>query len=113
MGFFNDKMIKSSKEVYYLLTFLLGIKSYFIPLLSNNDEINLLDYLYLPFQEIIFFIITTFIIFLGYQNNYKMDILFKAIGILIFTFRNIYYWIYHLDNKDYFNFYELENFLIQ
>ena len=109
-NFFNEKMIKPSKEVYYLLPLLLGIKSYFIPLLSNNDEINLLDYLYLPFQEIIFFIITSFIIFLGYRNNFKMDRLFKAIGILIFIFRNIYYWIYHLDNKDYFNFHEFGKF---
>ena len=109
-NFFNEKMIKSSKKVYYLLPLLLGIKSYFIPFLSNNDEINLLDYFYLPFQEIIFFIITTFIIFLGYRNNFRIDRLFKAIGILIFIFRNVYYWIYHLDNKDYFNFHEFGKF---
>ena len=50
------------------------------------------------------------IICYGLRNNFKMDRLFKAIGILIFIFRNIYYWIYNLDNKDYFNFHEFGKF---
>ena len=108
--FFNEKIIKTSKKVYYLIPILLGYKSHIIPLLLNNEEINLLDYFYLPCQEIIFFLITSFIIFVGYRNNYKIDRFFKVLGIFIFIYRIIFYVMKHLDNKDYFNYHEFGKF---
>ena len=103
-NFFNENIITPSKEIYYLLPLLLGFKSHLIPGLSNNDKINLLDYFYLPFQEIIFFLITSLIIFIGYRNNYKIDRFLKLIGILIFIYRIVFYCLNNLDDKDYFSF---------
>ena len=103
-------MIKASKKIYYLLPLLFGFKSHIFPLIANKEEINLLDYFYLPFQEIIYFLITSFIIFVGYRNNYKIDRFFKVIGILIFIYRIFFYVMRHLDNKDYFNFHDYGKF---
>ena len=108
--FFNEKMITSSKKVYYILPLLFGFKSHIIPLLSNNKDINILDYFYLPFQELFYFMISSLIIFIGYRNNFKIDRFFKIIGILIFIYRIFYYSLNHLDNKDYFNFNEYGKF---
>ena len=108
--YFNEKMLESSKKYYYLLPLLIGFKSHLIPVISNNEEINLLDYFYLPFQEIFYFLITSFIIFIGYRNNYKIDRFFKVIGVIIFIYRIFYYSRNHLDNKDYFNYNEYGKF---
>ena len=103
--FFIKYMIETVKKKYYLFPLLLiGFKSHLIPVISNNDTINILDYFYLPFQEILFFLITSLIIFIGYRNNYNIDRFFKIIGILIFAYRIIYYCLSKLDNKDYFSF---------
>lgn len=108
--YFNEKMLEPTKKYYYLLPLLIGFKSHLIPVISNNEEINLLDYFYLPFQEIFYFIITSFIIFVGYRNNYKIDRFFKVTGVIIFIYRIFYYVRNHLDNKDYFNFNEYGKF---
>ena len=101
--FFNNSMIDSAKELRYLLPLFVGFKSYFIPGLSHSDE-NILDYLYLVFQEIIYFIITTIIIFIGYKKNFKFDRFFKMIFIFLFIFRFVYifYFRNNLDNNNYF-----------
>ena len=102
--FFNETMINSAKDVSYILPLLIGYQSYFIPKILNNKDDNILDYLYLVFQEIIYFIITTLVIFIGYKKNLRIDRLFRLIFILLFIFRIIYYCIIKLDDKDYFGY---------
>ena len=101
-NFFNLNMISSSIKGKYLLPLLIGLKTHLIPGISNNDSINILDYFYLPFQEILYFLITSFIIFLGYRNNYHIDRFFKIIAFIIFIYRIVYYYLNDLDDKDYF-----------
>ena len=103
-NFFNEKIINSAKKLQYLLPLLIGYKSYLIPGISNNDNENILDYCYLVFQEIIYFLFTTLIIFIGYKHNLRIDRFLKFIFILSFIFRIAFYVIYQLDDKDYFGY---------
>ena len=107
--YFNETMITSSQKFVYIFPLLLGFRSHVIPIFSNKD-INLLDYFYLPFQEIFYFILTSLIIFIGYRKNYKIDRFLKILAIVIFIYRILYYSLNHLDNKDYFNYHEFGKF---
>lgn len=100
--FFNETMINSAKDVSYLLPLLIGYQSYFIPKILNNKDDNILDYLYLVFQEIIYFIITTLVIFIGYKKNLRIDRFFKLIFLALLIFRFVFYFMSNLDDKDYF-----------
>ena len=108
--FFNETMINSSKDVSHLLPLLIGYQSYFIPKMFNNKDDNILDYLYLVFQEIIYFIITTLVIFIGYKKNLRIDRFFKLIFLALFIFRFVFYFMSNLDDKDYFGLNEFGKF---
>ena len=109
-NFFNEKMINSVKKTkFLLLPFLIGYKSYLIPSISPKDE-NILDYFYLVFQEIIYFLFTSLIIFIGYKRNLRIDRYFKFIFIILFIARIIFYCQNNLDNKDYFGYQEYGKF---
>ena len=104
-NFFNKQIIETVKKKYYLFPLLLiGFKSHLIPGISNNDTIDILDYFYLPFQEIFFFFLTSLIIFFGYRSNFNISLFLKIIGIIIFIYRIFFYCFSQLDNKDYFSF---------
>ena len=103
-SFFVEKMVNSVKKFQYLfLPFLIGYKSHLIPSITNKNE-NILDYLYLVFQEIIYFLFTTIIIFIGYKKNIRIDRIFKIIYIILFVFRIVFYCHKKLDDKNYFGY---------
>ena len=103
-SFFNEKMINSVKKVQFLLLpLLIGFKSHLFDKISNKNE-NILDYLYLVFQEIIYFLFTTLIIFIGYKRNLRIDRFFKLIFIILFIFRIVFYCQKKLDDKNYFGY---------
>ena len=102
--FFNEKMINSVKKFKFLfLPFLIGYKSHLIPTITNKNE-NILDYLNLVFQEIIYFLFTTIIIFIGYKRNIRIDRIFKIIYLILFIFRIVFYCHKKLDDKNYFGY---------
>ena len=108
--FFNESLIKSAKNAKYFIPLLIGYKSYFIPGLSPKKD-NILHYFYLVFQEIIYFIITSIIIFIGYKKNLRIDIFFEILFIILLAFRIFYYNLtLGLDDKDYFGYNEYGQF---
>ena len=108
--FFNQCLIKSAKNLKYFIPLLIGYKSYFISGLSPKKH-NILHYYYLLFQEIIYFLITSVIIFIGYKKNLRIDLFLKIIFCILILFRIIYYFSkIGLDDKDYFGYNEYGQF---
>ena len=108
--FFYQSLIKSAKHLKYFIPLLIGYKSYFISGLSPKKH-NILHYFYLVFQEIIYFIVTSIIIFIGYKRNLRIDLFLKIIFFILILFRLIYYFIkIGLDDKDYFGYNEYGQF---
>ena len=108
--FFYQNLIISSQNLKYLIPLLIGYKSYLIPSLFPEKH-NILHYFYLVFQEIIYFLVSSIIIFIGYKKNIKIDFFFKILFSFLIIFRIIYYFIYiGLDDKDYFGFNQFGEF---
>ena len=107
--FFNEKMINSVKEVKYLLPLLIGCKTHLIPGITNKKE-NILDYFYLVFQEIIYFLFTTLVIYIGYKRNIRIDRFFNILFLILFVFRIGYYNQKKLDDKNYFGYHDYGKF---
>jgi len=108
--FFNQSSINPAREFNYIIPLLIGFKSFFIPGLSPNER-NILNYLYLVFQEIIYFLITTVIIFIGYKKNLRIDRFLKIVFLILIVLRIVYYFIdVGLDDKDYFGFHKYGQF---
>jgi len=102
--FFIQSVINPAKDAKYLIPSLIGYRSYFIPYISPENG-NILNYFFLVFQEILYFLITTTIIFIGYKKNLRIDYFFEIIFFILIGFRIIYYFISgKLDDKDYFGF---------
>ena len=108
-NFYNEGMVNSVLNVKYIMPLLIGYKTYFFKEIIYENE-NILDYLYLVFQEIFYFSFTTIIIFIGYKFNLRMDRFFKIIFILLIIFRIVFYIIKKLDDKDYFGYKEFGKF---
>ena len=102
--FFIQSVINPAKNAKYLIPSLIGYRSYFIPYMVPENG-NILNYFFLVFQEIFYFLITTIIIFIGYKKNLRIDNFFKIIFFILIAFRIIYYFISDkLNDKDYFGF---------
>ena len=108
--FFNKSLLNSAKKVKYLIPLLIGYKSYFISSITPENE-NILHYFNLVYQEILYFLFTSAIIYFGFKKNIRIDILFEIIFIALIIFRIIYYFLYKgLDDKDYFGYHEWGQF---
>ena len=108
--FFNQSMVNSAKNIKFIIPLLIGYKSYFIPQICPEKK-NILHYFYLVSQEIIYFLISTLIIFIGYKKNLRIDRFFKIVFIFLIIFRIIYYFLTNgLDDKDYFGYHEWGQF---
>ena len=108
-NFYHEAMVSSVIKVKYIMPLLIGYKTYLFKGILYENE-NILDYLYLVFQEIFYFSFTTIIIFIGYKFNLRMDRFFKIIFILLIIFRIVFYIIKKLDDKDYFGYKEFGKF---
>ena len=100
---FKKKMINSSLKVLSLLPSLFCFQGYF---LNNLEKDCILNYFYLVYQEVIYFILSTFIIFLGYKYHLRIDRFIIITIFLLWIIRTIYYNLHDdLDVKEYFSFY--------
>lgn len=102
--FFIQSVINPAKDVKYIIPSLIGYRSYFIPYISPENG-NIMNYFFLVFQEIFYFLITTIIIFIGYKKNLRIDWFFELTFFTLIVVRIIYYFINgKLDDKDYFGY---------
>ena len=101
--FFKKNMIDSSLNIKDIFLSVICFQGYFINNSLNKDSI--LNYFYLVYQEVFYFIISTLIIFLGYKYHLRIDrFIICTIGLL-WLFRIIFYCFNDLNVKEYFSFY--------
>ena len=99
---FKKKMIEPSLKVLSLLPSLFCFQGYF---LNDLEKDSILNYFYIVYQEVIYFIISTLIIFLGYKYHLRIDRFIIITIILSWILRIIYYNIDgDLNAKEYFTF---------
>ena len=108
--FFYQSFISSARSLKFIIPLLIGYKSFIIPGISPEKD-NILNYFYLVFQEIFYFLITTIIIFIGYKKNIRIYRFFKILFTSLIILRIIYYFCNAgLDDKDYFGYHEYGRF---
>ena len=102
---FNKKIINTSLKISNLIPAIFCYQGTF---LNQFDSDSLFAYLFLVYQEIIFFVVNTLKIFIGFKYNLRFD-RFILVEISLFFFARIfYYYLTHdLYNRDYF---DLNNF---
>ena len=99
--FFKMKTINTSLNVKSLVPAIFSFQSSFF-FKFNID--SLFTYYYLIYQEIMFFVFSTFIIFIGYKYNLRIDRFILLMIFLLFVFRLFYYYLSKdLNVVDYFD----------
>ena len=101
-NFFNNNVIETSKNFWSIFPSLFCFQGYFLNSL-NKDSI--LNYFYLVYQEVTYFIISTLFIFLGYKYHLRIDRFILLTMLILWLFRSIYYMVSNLNVKEYFSFY--------
>ena len=102
-NFFNKNVIDPSKKLTSILPSLICFQGYF---LNSLEKDSILNYFYLVYQEVIYFIISTLIIFLGYKYHLRIDRFIIGTMIVLWLSRLIYYSFNdNLNVKEYFSFY--------
>ena len=100
-NFFKNKMIDSSTKIESLIPALFCLQGNFY--LKYNID-SLFTYYYLIYQEIMFFVISSIIIFIGYRFNLRIDRFILVMIFLLFIFRIFYYYLSSdLNVRDYFD----------
>ena len=102
-NFFNKNAIETSYKLTSILPSVFCFQGYFF---NSLEKDSILNYFYLVYQEVIYFIISTLVIFLGYKYNLRIDKYLLCTIILLWLLRIIYYNITDdLNVKEYFSFY--------
>ena len=103
--FFKLKMINTSLKLRNLIPAIFCFQGTFV----NKFDIDcIFSYLYLVCQEVIFFIVSTLIIFIGFKYNLRIDRFILVEISLLFVFRVFYYYLSDdISNRYYF---DLNNF---
>ena len=61
---------------------------------------NLLDYFWLPFNEMIFFLLGVILITIGFQKKYRIDKFILALILIVFLIKIIFSYVVHFYFKD-------------
>ena len=108
-NFFKQKLIDSSTDFINVLRGILCLQGNFF---FNFNVDSIYTYFYLIYQEIIFFILSSLIIYIGYRFNLRIDRFILATISLLFVFRVFYYYLsdnlnvrYYFDLNNYAGFY--------
>ena len=100
-NFFKNKMIDTSTETESLIPALFCLQGNFY---FKYDIDSLFTYYFLIYQEVMFFIISSIIIFIGYRFNLRIDRFILVIIFILFIFRIFYYYLSdNLNVRDYFD----------
>ena len=100
--FFRMKVIKTSLDLVSLIP---AVFCYQFNFFNKYDVDSLFTYYFLIYQEVIFFLISTFIIFIGYKFNLRIDRFILVTIAVCFVFRFFYYFLSDdLNVRDYFDF---------
>ena len=95
------KMINKSLELKSLFFGIFCLQGTFV---NKYDVDSLFCYLYLVYQEVLFFIVSTLIIFIGFKYNLRIDRFILVEISLLFVFRLFYYYLSDTTNdRDYFD----------
>ena len=100
--FFRMKVIKTSLDLVSLIP---AVFCYQFNFFNKYDVDSLFTYYFLIYQEVIFFLISTLIIFIGYKFNLRIDRFILVTIAVCFVFRFFYYFLNDdLNVRDYFDF---------
>jgi hypothetical protein len=102
--FFQDLMIAPSRSLNNLIPSLFCLQGF---VFTTEERDILLNYFYLVYQEVVYFIISSLIIFLGYRHNIRIDRFLVITMISLFIIRLIIYYALNdgqLNIKEYFSF---------
>ena len=100
-NFFNEKIIKTSIKSESIIPAVFCYQCSFINKYSID---SIFAYYFLIYQEVLYFIISSIIIFFGYKYNLRIDRFFLGIIAVSFIFRFVYYFLNDkLNVRDYFD----------
>ena len=101
---FKVKIISTSLKSESLIPGIFAFQFSFISQYKYDTD-SLFAYFNLVYQEILFFILSTLIIFIGYKHNLRIDRFILVIIFLLFAFRIFYYYLFgdELNVRDYFD----------
>ena len=102
-NFFNKNAIDSSYKLTSILPSIFCFQGYFF---NSLEKDSILNYFYLVYQEVIYFIISTLVIFLGYKYDLSIDRFIIGTIIILWLSRLLYNKFNDdLNVKEYFSFY--------
>ena len=101
-NFFRDKVIETSLEYKSIIP---AIFCYQFNFIYKYEIDSIFAYYFLIYQEVLYFIISCFIIFFGYKYNLRIDRFILGIFAVSLIFRYVYYFVNsELDVRNYFDF---------
>jgi hypothetical protein len=96
---FNENVLTIPTESSEFILSLLGIKSFQIHKLEGVTRHYIIDYYWMAFNEIFFFIFGTILITIGFKYKIKIDYIIIALVIILYIGKIIFYIIWY-NNKD-------------
>ena len=99
---FNNNLLMVGESWEFILG-LLGVKSFQINKIDSRVKHFLIDFFWMPFNELFFFLFGTILITIGHKFELRFDIFIIALIIILFISKIIIYTIYwnYNDNKIY------------
>lgn len=85
--YFNEKIVNSISMLETILSYLL-IRNIFI---ETGNQDSIINVFYLVINEIIFFLISSFIVFISYKYSFLLNRILLILIVGLFVFRNIIY----------------------
>jgi len=91
---FNNKILKNPESITDFFLNLFIIKSFYISKDERKEIGNLFDYFWMSFNEIIFFILGTSLISIGYKFKIRIDYLIIGLIILLYFGKIAFFYIF-------------------
>ncbi len=91
---FNNKILKKPESITDFFLNLFIIKSFYISKDERKEIGNLFDYFWMSFNEIIFFILGTSLISIGYKFKIRIDYLIIGLIILLYFGKIAFFYIF-------------------
>ena len=92
---FNENVLSIPKKSSEFFLSLLTINSFVINKIENRVQHYLTDFFWMPINEIIFFIIGTILISIGYKYKLRVDYFIIILAIVLYIFKIASYYCYY------------------